>query len=58
MEERERELHRLDDTVENEKEIAAEDLLASIENLSINSLPRNLMDEKDRIEDHFKQVGK
>jgi len=56
LEEREKELHRLDDTVEDEKERAAEDLLASIENLSLNSVPRSLVAERDRIEDHFTLV--
>lgn len=56
MEEREKELSRLDDMVDKEKDKAAEELLASIENLSVHSIPRNLVDERDRIEDHFKQV--
>ncbi|GFO10596.1 kyphoscoliosis peptidase [Plakobranchus ocellatus] len=56
LEEREKELSRLDDMVDKEKDKAAEDLLASIENLSVHSIPRNLVDERDRIEEHFKQV--
>ncbi|GFS19276.1 kyphoscoliosis peptidase [Elysia marginata] len=56
MEEREKELSRLDDMVDSEKDKAAEELLASIENLSVHSIPRNLVDERDRIEEHFMQV--
>lgn len=56
LEEREKELRRLDDTVELEKEKAADDLLSSIENLSMTSIPRSLVDERERIEDHFRQV--
>uniref|UniRef100_A0A2C9JDD3 LIM zinc-binding domain-containing protein n=1 Tax=Biomphalaria glabrata TaxID=6526 RepID=A0A2C9JDD3_BIOGL len=57
MEEREKELKRLDDAIELEKEKAADDLLSSIENLSItSSIPRSLVDEKERIEDHFLQL--
>lgn len=47
----------MDETVAREKEKAAEELLASIENLSINSVPRSLMDERERIEEHFSQVS-
>ncbi|XP_076434790.1 hillarin-like [Babylonia areolata] len=56
-EERQKELKRLDDTIALEKEKAAEELLGSLDQLSLhNSVPRSLVEERERIEDHFRHV--
>ena len=56
-EEREKEMKRLDDTIALEKEKAAEELLNSFDQMSLqNSVPRSLVEERERIEDHFRRV--
>ncbi|KAK7088433.1 hypothetical protein V1264_022356 [Littorina saxatilis] len=56
-EEREKEMKRLDDTINLEKEKAAEELLNSFDQMSLqNSVPRSLVEERERIEDHFQHV--
>ena len=56
-EEREKEMKRLDDTIAVEKEKAAEELLNSFDQMSLqNSVPRSLVEERERIEDHFRRV--
>lgn len=49
-------MNRLDNNIENEKERAAAELLASIEQMGMQQNPRNLMAERERIEDHFRRL--
>ncbi|KAL4224104.1 hypothetical protein ACF0H5_017558 [Mactra antiquata] len=55
-EEREKEMARLDGNIENEKERAAAELLHSIEQMGMQPNPRNLVSERERIEDHFRRL--
>ncbi|XP_041348843.1 hillarin-like isoform X2 [Gigantopelta aegis] len=56
-EEREKEFKRLDETIEVEKEQAASDILASVDNLAMHNSTRSLdlIAERERIEEHFKK---
>ncbi|XP_071093704.1 hillarin-like [Haliotis cracherodii] len=56
LEEREKEMKRLDDSIAGEKERAAEELLANIDQVRAHGSTRSLLGERDRIEDHFKTV--
>ncbi|XP_060565893.1 hillarin-like [Ruditapes philippinarum] len=55
-EEREKEMNRLDKNIETEKEHAAAELLANIEQMGLQQNPRNLVSERERIEDHFRRM--
>lgn len=55
-EEREKEMIRLDNNIETEKERAAAELLANIEQMGLQQNPRNLVAERERIEDHFRRM--
>ena len=54
-EEREKEMKRLDSTLETEKERAASELLAGMDQMSLQKNSRNLMAERERMEDHFRR---
>ena len=56
LEEREKEMRRLDESIGYEKERAASELLASFEHMSMSGSTPNLMAERERIEDHFRRV--
>lgn len=55
-EEREKEMKRLDSNIEAEKERAAAELLASMDKMSMQQNPRNLVAERERMEDHFRRA--
>jgi lambda family phage tail tape measure protein len=55
-EEREKEMKRLDNNIETEKEHAAAELLSNIEQMGLKQNPRNLVAERERIEDHFRRL--
>lgn len=55
LEEREKETKRIDSTIETEKERAAAELLAGMDQMSIQQNPRNLIAERERIEEHFRR---
>lgn len=54
-EEREKEMRRLDETIDMEKERAAAELLANLDQMSIQRSPRDLVVERDRLEEHFRR---
>lgn len=56
LEEREKEMRKLDDTISSEKDRAAADLLSSFEHMSMSGSTPNLMAERERIEDHFRRT--
>lgn len=56
LEEREKEMRKLDDTISVEKDRAAADLLCSFEHMSMSGSTPNLMAERERIEDHFRRT--
>lgn len=56
LEEREKEMRKLDDTISSEKDRAAADLLGSFEHMSMSGSTPNLMAERERIEDHFRRT--
>lgn len=55
-EEREKELHRLNEGINAEKERAAAELLASMDQMSLQRNSRDLFAERERIEDHFRRA--
>lgn len=56
LEEREKETVRIDTNIDVEKERAAAELLASMDQMSMQQNPRNLMAERERIEEHFRRL--
>ncbi|KAL3856221.1 hypothetical protein ACJMK2_010998 [Sinanodonta woodiana] len=54
-EEREREMKKIDDSINSEKERAAVELLAGMDQLSLQQNTRNLAMERDRLEEHFRR---
>ncbi|KAK6190125.1 hypothetical protein SNE40_002058 [Patella caerulea] len=56
LEEREKEMRRLDESIDIEKDRAASDLLGSLDQMTIQNNSRNLMYEKERIEEHFRRL--
>lgn len=56
LEEREKEMRKLDETIGHEKERAASELLASFEHMSLSGSTPNLMAERERIEEHFRRM--
>ena len=55
-EEREKEMKRLDGNLGTEKERAAAELLAGMDQMSIQQNSRNLVAERERIEEHFRRL--
>ena len=55
-EEREKEMKRLDGNLATEKERAAAELLAGMDQMSIQQNSRNLVAERERIEEHFRRL--
>jgi len=56
MEEREKEMKRIDTTIDSEKEKAASELLSGFERMGMQPNQRNLMAERERMEDHFRRT--
>ena len=56
LEEREKEMRKLDESLGVEKERAAAELLSSFEQMSLSGSTPNLMAERERIEDHFRRI--
>ena len=55
-EEREKEMKRLDNNLDVERDRAAAELIASLENMPMGQSQRNLMAERERLEDHFRKL--
>ena len=55
-EEREKEMKRLDGNLETEKERAASELLAGMDQMTIQQNSRNLVAERERMEEHFRRL--
>lgn len=55
-EEREKEMKKLDGNLGNEKERAAAELLAGMDQMAIQQNSRNLVAERERIEEHFRRL--
>ncbi|XP_021342152.1 hillarin-like isoform X1 [Mizuhopecten yessoensis] len=53
LEEREKEMRRLDESIGQEKEVAAMELLSAFEQMRLQGQSPNLMVERERIEEHF-----
>ncbi|KAH3889565.1 hillarin-like [Dreissena polymorpha] len=56
LEEREKEMRRLDTVVDQEKERAASELLASMDPMTVQKNPQALVAGRERIEEHFRNV--
>lgn len=56
LEEREKEMRKLDESIDAEKDRSASELLSSFERMSMSGAPPNLMMERERIEDHFRRL--
>lgn len=56
IEEREKEMQRLDTNIDADKERAAAELLSNIDPTTIQQNPRNLVAERERIEEHFRRL--
>jgi len=56
LEEREKETNRIDNNIDVEKERAASELLAGMDQMTMQQNPRNLVAERERIEEHFRRL--
>ena len=55
-EEREKEMKKLDSNLETEKERAASELLSGMDQMTLQKNSRNLMAERERMEEHFRRL--